>query len=45
MIVCFESSVGNCEYQVNITVTNCDEYFVYMLPDTPTCMLRYCITN
>ena len=35
----------NCMYQANITVTNCNGFYVYKLPDTPYCDLRYCVTH
>ena len=44
MIVCFDYGEG-CDYTADITVTNCDGYYVYMLPDTPDCLLRYCAAN
>ena len=46
MTVCFDSySDGNCYWQADITVTNCDGFYVYMLPDTPLCSARYCVTQ
>jgi hypothetical protein len=45
MTVCFEDadSDGNCYWNANITVTNCDGFYVYMLPDAPSCHARYCV--
>lgn len=31
-----------CERQINIHVRNCGEFYVYKLPSTPGCFLRYC---
>ena len=44
MTVCFVY-FADCYKQVNVTVTNCSGFYVYMLPDTPFCFSRYCITN
>jgi len=45
MTVCFQDadSDGNCYWNANITVTNCDGFYVYMLPDAPSCHARYCV--
>ena len=41
--VCFHSSNGDeCEYSQNIVVTNCGDFYVYYLQETPNCDLRYC---
>ena len=43
--VCFSWDVDdgdNCHWSQNILVTNCGSYFVYFLPQTPACHLRYC---
>ena len=46
MTVCFDyGSYGNCGWEADITVTNCDGYYVYLLPDTPYCYVRYCVTQ
>jgi len=50
MIVCFNVGFGyGCDLNhSNITVTNCDGFFVYWLPDTPSTTysrLRYCATQ
>ena len=48
MTVCFDSTSyknDTCYYEANVTVTNCDGFYVYKLPDTPTCNLRYCAAN
>ena len=41
--VCFHGGVhGDCRYPVNIIVTNCGDYYLYELPETPYCDMRYC---
>ena len=47
MTVCFAvgDDYGSCWEEVEITVTNCDGFFVYMLPDTVYCDMRYCASN
>ena len=41
--VCFHGYQGDeCGYSLNIWVTNCGDFYVYYLPDTPACNLRYC---
>lgn len=40
--VCFHWSSNCCLWSVNIKVRNCGEYYVYQLPKTPVCNLRYC---
>ena len=47
MTACFDAFAagGPCYYRVDITVTNCDGFYVYMLPDAPACNLRYCASN
>ena len=42
MTVCFDNGGNDCFNDADITVTNCDGFFVYMLSDTPYCHLRYC---
>ena len=43
--VCFHSYSNECAKFVDVEVTNCDEYFVYYLPDTRNGYYRYCATN
>ena len=43
--VCFNGYQGECSKSVDVKITNCNSYFVYYLPDTPECNLRYCATN
>ena len=48
MLVYFSrDGMDYCNYeQANITVTNCNGFFVYWLPDTsPRCYFRYCVTQ
>ena len=44
MCACFDygGSLGDCYYTANIRVTNCSDYYVYYLEDTPGCYDRYC---
>ena len=42
--VCFHFSSDKCYEKVSIEITKCDQYFVYRLPETPWCQLRYCAT-
>jgi len=42
MKVCFNWSGNACMWSINVVVRNCGGYFVYKLPDTPVCYLRYC---
>jgi len=44
MTVCFHAG-GDCGWKADITVTNCNGYYVYLLPDTPLCNSRYCVTH
>ena len=32
----------DCRFPQNIDITHCGEYYVYFLPETPSCMARYC---
>jgi len=41
----FRNFNSNCLWSVNIRVQNCGDFFVYELPRTPTCNLRYCGEN
>ena len=47
--VCFNQSGYSggtkCDYPVTVTIRNCGEYFLYKLPQTPVCGLRYCATH
>ncbi len=45
--VCFDAgSSDSCYYSTNIEVTFCPgNYYVYHLPNTPKCWLRYCASN
>ena len=40
--VCFHWSNNNCHWSININVRNCGAFYVYKLPRTPHCHLRYC---
>ncbi|XP_068721451.1 uromodulin-like [Montipora capricornis] len=40
--VCFTSKRSNCDRSTNIRVRNCGKFYVYYLPNTPGCVLRYC---
>ena len=40
--VCFHWSSKCCHWSVNIKVRNCGDFYVYKLPKTPYCSLRYC---
>ena len=40
--VCFHWWWSCCLWNVYIKVRNCGEYYVYQLPQTPVCYLRYC---
>ena len=40
--VCFNYNIP-CKWSTSITITRCPgDFFVYKLPDTPECSLRYC---
>ena len=43
--VCFHWDNNVCRWNIQITVRNCGWFYVYKLPRTPTCALRYCGTN
>jgi len=45
MTVCFDYGSNDCGREADITVTNCNGYYVYLLPDTPGCSARYCVTQ
>ena len=34
-----------CFDEITINITNCGPFYVYQLPNTPGCMLRYCALN
>ena len=42
MSVCFNWVNSACEWNTTATVRNCGGYFLYKLPNTPSCYLRYC---
>ena len=43
--VCFQSHASDCDVSVQVQIVNCNTFFVYYLPDTPMCNLRYCGGN
>ena len=48
MTVCFHSfydDYDDCYRSDDITVTFCDGFYVYMLPNVPVCDSRYCVSN
>ena len=40
--VCFNWNGDKCNWKATIKVTNCGGFYVYELPRTPNCNLRYC---
>ena len=40
--VCFSYVRQKCWKKVTVKVTHCGAFFVYQLPYTPNCFLRYC---
>ena len=42
---CFHYSSNDCWKSTQGKVTNCGNYFVYYLENTPLCHMRYCATN
>ncbi|XP_068717618.1 uncharacterized protein [Montipora capricornis] len=40
--VCFHWSNNCCKWSVNIKIRNCGDFYVYQLPKTRLCHLRYC---
>ena len=40
--VCFSLSGNCCWRQTSVEVINCGQYYIYNLPNTPTCDLAYC---
>ena len=43
--VCFHWDKNVCWSEIHITVRNCGSFYVYKLPRTPACDLRYCGNN
>ena len=43
--VCFNWSGNNCNWNAQIQVVACPGYYLYYLPNTPVCNLRYCGQN
>jgi hypothetical protein len=43
--VCFSYFGDQCVWSTGVKVLNCGDYYVYELPDTPECSLRYCGEN
>ena len=45
--VCFVDSftANQCEYQTQIQIKHCNNYFLYYLPVTPACNTRYCAST
>ena len=43
--VCFNWSSNSCWKQIDIQIRNCSGFYVYHLPATPSCSLRYCSVN
>ena len=43
--VCFHWGSNCCTWSVNIEVKNCGSHYVYNLPVSPACSLRYCSTD
>ena len=42
-LVCFDyGPTSICDRNVNVEITNCGDFFVYLLPEVPSCYLRYC---
>ena len=41
-IVCFYYSTNTCTSCSSISVTNCQTFYVFLLPQTPSCNYRYC---
>jgi hypothetical protein len=43
MEACFDAGADDCAFKTDITVTNCDGFYVYHLIDTPRDYFsRYC---
>jgi len=43
--VCFHWSGDTCKWQSAIQIAHCGSFYVFNLPATPVCSLRYCGTN
>ena len=44
--VCFNDLTwGSCHVQTQIQIKHCDQYFLYYLPDTSYCSMRYCAST
>ena len=43
--VCYNWSGNACNWSNQISITKCNGYYVYQLPITPVCHLRYCATT
>lgn len=41
--VCYHWNNNCCQWNNNIDVRNCGEFYVYRLIKTPVCRLRYCV--
>ena len=39
---CFSWYNSVCRFSQMISVANCDSFYVYRLPPSPACMMRYC---
>ena len=40
--VCFNWAENSCKWSIDVQIKKCDGYFVYELPPTPVCSLKYC---
>ena len=43
--VCFKWHGKTCNWQTQIQIKHCDQYFLYYLPDTSHCWYRYCASD
>ncbi len=43
--VCFHWGNNTCNWNASVQVVNCGDYYLYNLPQTPVCSLRYCGSN
>jgi hypothetical protein len=43
--VCFAWGLDTCQWEADIEVVNCGDYYLYNLVNTQTCALRYCGTD
>ena len=39
---CFHFYDNECWYSIDIQIMNCGDFYVYYLPQTPYCYMRYC---